>query len=129
MTWRETPTPAATLDNEEIADGRPMRENGQMLMMWLRLMRPCLPGVAALLGASHPVLAQTSFSSDDTSAYCRQLTDLYRRFVAPPAGWSTDLEASLALEACRKGNPEGIPVLEKKLRESQVSVPGREFKP
>lgn len=99
-----------------------------ILMMWLRLMRPPLLKFAILLGVSDPVAAQ-NFSADDTTAYCRQLADLYRRFVLPPAGWGTDLDATYALEACRKGNPEGIPVLEKKLRENRVSIPGKEFKP
>jgi hypothetical protein len=99
-----------------------------ILMMWLRLMRPPLLKLAILLGVSNPVAAQV-FSADDTTAYCRQLADLYHRFVLPPAGWGTDLDATYALEACRKGNPEGIPVLEKKLRENRVSIPGREFKP
>ena len=100
-----------------------------MPMCWLRLMRPSLLWVAVLLGASHPVVAQTPSAPDDTTAYCRQLADLYRRFVLPPAGWGADLEATYALEACRKGSPEGIPVLEKKLRDNRVSIPGKEFKP
>lgn len=100
-----------------------------MPMTWLRLMRPSLLSVAALLGASHPVIAQTPLAPDDTTAYCHQLADLYRRFVLPPAGWGADLEATYALEACRKGNPEGIPVLEKKLRDNRVSIPGKEFRP
>lgn len=92
-------------------------------MPWLRLM-----AFAILLGVSHQSVAQT-FSTDDNRGYCRQLTDLYRRFVLPPAGWGSDLEANFALDACAKGNPEGIPVLEKKLRENRITVPGREFKP
>jgi hypothetical protein len=100
-----------------------------MPMSWLGLMRPSLLWVAVLLGASHPVVAQTPSAPDDTTAYCRQLADLYRRFVLPPAGWGADLEATYALEACRKGNPDGIPVLEKKLRDNRVTIPGKEFKP
>jgi len=100
-----------------------------MPMTWLRLLRLSLLGVAVLLGASHPVVAQTSVAPDDTTAYSRELADLYRRFVLPPAGWGADLEATFALEACRKGNPDGIPILEKKLRDNRVSIPGKEFKP
>src|SRR5262245_27600906 len=100
-----------------------------MPMSWFRLMRPSLLGVAVLLGASHPVIAQTPVAHDDTTAYCRQLADLYRLFCLSPAGWGADLEATYALEACRKGNPEGIPVLEKKLRDNRVTIPGKEFKP
>jgi hypothetical protein len=100
-----------------------------MLMNWLRLLRLSLLGVAVFFGASHPVVAQTPVVADDTTAYCRELADLYRRFVLPPAGWGADLEATFALEACRKGNPDGIPILEKKLRDNRVSLPGKEFKP
>src|SRR5215468_11139391 len=100
-----------------------------MPMTWLRRLRLSLLGVAVLLGAPHPVVAQTSVAADDTTAYCRELADLYRRFVLPPAGWGADLEATFALEACRKGNPDGIPILEKKLRDNRVSIPGKEFKP
>lgn len=99
-----------------------------ILMTRLGLMRFSLWTFAILLGVSHQVVAQT-FSGDDNRAYCRQLVDLYRRFVLPPAGWGADLEATFALDACGKGDPEGIPVLEKKLRENRISVPGREFKP
>jgi hypothetical protein len=92
------------------------------------LMRLSLWALAILLCVSHQAAAQTG-AVDDSVSYCRQLADLYRRFVLPPAGWGADLEATFALEACRKGNPEGIPILEKKLRESRISLPGREFKP
>jgi hypothetical protein len=98
-----------------------------MLMTWLRLLRLSSLGVAVFFGASHPVVAQTPVAAD--TAYCRELADLYRRFVLPPAGWGADLEATFALEACRKGNPDGIPILEKKLRDNRVSLPGKEFKP
>jgi hypothetical protein len=100
-----------------------------MPMTWLRLVRSSSLRVAVLLGVSLPVVAQTLVAPDDTTAYCRQLADLYRRFVLPPAGWGADLEATYALEACRKGNPEGIPVLEKRLRANRISIPAKEFKP
>jgi len=100
-----------------------------MPMSWLGLMRPSLLWVAILLGGRRIINTKTPPTPDDTTAYCRQLADLYRRFVLPPAGWGADLEATYALEACRKGNPEGIPVLEKKLRDNRVSIPGKEFKP
>src|SRR5215468_6167434 len=96
--------------------------------MWRRLMRHPLWMFAILFDVSHQVAAQTA-PLDDNQAYCRQLADLYRKFVLPPAGWGADLEATFALEACRKGNPDGIPILEKKLRDNRVSIPGKEFKP
>lgn len=81
--------------------------------------------IAALVSLSGSASAQ----SDQEKAYCRQLVDLYRRYVQSGPGRRFDVEATLALEACRKGDPEGIPVLEKKLRENHIAVPGGEFKP
>lgn len=79
------------------------------------------------LAACH--LPGSTFAQSDDKAYCRQLVDLYRRYVQNAPGRRSDVEATLALEACRKGDPEGIPVLERKLRENNISVPGGEFKP
>lgn len=81
--------------------------------------------VATLAFLPSSAKAQT----DQEKTYCRQLVDLYRRYVQSARGQRYDIEASLALEACRKGDPEGIPVLEKKLRENRIAVPGGEFKP
>jgi hypothetical protein len=74
-------------------------------------------------------LPSPSLAQGDDKTYCRQLVDLYRRYVQNAPGRRSDVEATLALEACRKGDPEGIPVLEKKLRENHIAVPGGEFKP
>ncbi len=79
------------------------------------------------LAACH--LPGSTLAQSDDKTYCRQLADLYRRYVQNSPGRRSDVEATLALEACRKGDPEGIPVLEKKLRENNISVPGGEFKP
>lgn len=87
--------------------------------------------VVLVLGAALPAGAQTtSFAIDDTT-YCRQLVELYRKFVLPPAGWGADLEATHALNACSagKGDPKSIALLEKRLRENKISLPAREFKP
>jgi hypothetical protein len=65
----------------------------------------------------------------DDKAYCAELSSLYRRYVQNSPGRQFDVEASVALDDCRKGNTEAaIPVLEKKLRESGFSLP-KEFKP
>ena len=65
----------------------------------------------------------------DDNAYCAELSSLYRRYVQNSPGRQFDVEASVALDDCRKGNTaRGIPVLEKKLRESGFSLP-EEFKP
>lgn len=90
-------------------------------------MKPCLLIITALISIAFSDSALSQ--SDQDKAYCRQLVELYRRHVQSAPGRRYDVEATLALEACRKGDPEGIPVLEKKLRENRIAVPGGEFKP
>ena len=70
--------------------------------------------------------------AQDDRAYCNQLVDLYRKYVQNSPGRQFDVEASVALEDCRKGTntQRAIPILEKKLRASNITVPGGgEFKP
>ena len=75
-------------------------------------------------------LATDAHAQSDDKAYCAQLVDLYRRYVQNSPGRGFDVDASRALDDCRKGNPEGIPVLEKKLRDNKITPPGGgEFKP
>jgi len=65
----------------------------------------------------------------DDRTYCNKLIRLYRRYIQNSPGHQFDIEALDALEQCRKGKFEaGIPVLEKKLRQGQISLPGN-FKP
>jgi len=65
----------------------------------------------------------------DDRAYCTELSSLYRRYVQNSPGRQYDVDASVALENCRKGNTAAaIPVLEKKLRDSGFSLP-KEFTP
>ena len=65
----------------------------------------------------------------DEKAYCTELSSLYRKYVQNSPGRQFDVEASVALDDCRKGNTAAaIPVLEKKLRESGFSLP-KEFTP
>jgi hypothetical protein len=85
--------------------------------------------ILLLLASAVLALPGAALAQSDDKAYCAQLADLYRRYVQNAPGRRSDVEATLALEACRKGNPEGIPVLEKKLRENNITVPGGEFKP
>jgi hypothetical protein len=85
---------------------------------------------AALMTVALVPLATAAHAQADDKAYCAQLVDLYRRYVQNSPGRGFDVEASRALDDCRKGNPEGIPVLEKKLRENKITPPGGgEFKP
>ncbi|MBV8186073.1 MAG: hypothetical protein JO339_02430 [Alphaproteobacteria bacterium] len=65
----------------------------------------------------------------DDKAYCADLSALYRKYVQNSPGRQFDVEASVALDQCQKGNTAAaIPVLEKKLRESGFSLP-KELKP
>jgi hypothetical protein len=83
-----------------------------------------LPAVALAVAGS---LAPPAYADD--KAYCAELSSLYRRYVQNSPGRGFDVEASVALGDCQKGNTEAaIPVLEKKLRESGFSLP-KEFKP
>jgi hypothetical protein len=85
---------------------------------------------AVLMPVALLPLATAAHAQADDKAYCTQLVDLYRRYVQNSPGRGFDVEASRALDDCRKGNPEGIPVLEKKLRENKITPPGGgEFKP
>jgi len=85
--------------------------------------------LALVIVASDPLAMARAQGGDQ--AYCAQLTELYRRYVQNAPGRRFDVEASVALEDCKKGNAaEAIPVLEKKLRENRITPPGGgEFKP
>ena len=79
-----------------------------------------------------PAMAPTMGHAQDDQAYCNQLVDLYRRYVQNSPGRQFDAEATKALEDCRRGTnmADAIPVLEKKLRASRITLPGGgEFKP
>ena len=71
-------------------------------------------------------------SAQEDRTYCNQLVDLYRRYVQNSPGRQFDIEATKALEDCRKGTntTDAISVLEKRLRASRITPPtGGEFKP
>ena len=82
--------------------------------------------VLAALASAPPAQAQ----SDDT-AYCTQLSQLYRRYVQNATGRRVDVEAIQALDDCSRGKAaSAIPVLEKRLRDAKITPPGSgEFKP
>ena len=70
--------------------------------------------------------------AQEDRTYCNQLVDLYQRYVKNSPGRQFDIEATKALEDCRKGTntADAISVLEKKLRASRITPPsGGEFKP
>ena len=69
-------------------------------------------------------LPSTSDAQGGDAAYCAQLSTLYRRYVQNSPGREYDAEAAVALDDCQKGNTgAGIPILEKKLRESGFTLP------
>ena len=87
-----------------------------------RILLPLLAFILALPTA-------TDAAQGDDKAYCAQLAAMYRRYVQNGPGKRFDVEASVALDDCGKGNTAtAIPVLEKKLHESGFSLP-EEFKP
>ena len=75
-------------------------------------------------------LAPVVRAQGDDKAYCTQLSDLYRRYVQNATGRRVDVEALQALDDCSRGRAAAaIPVLEKRLRDAKITVPGGEFKP
>lgn len=73
------------------------------------------------------LLAPSAAHADDAS-YCAQLSDLYRRYLLGSGDGNKfpDVAASVAMDECARGNyAEGIPVLEKRLRDARFSLPKR----
>jgi len=86
-----------------------------------RWLRP-LVGLLALW----PALA---LAQSNDAAYCDQLTALAYKFVGSSGGDGRnypDLNTLGAISDCRKGNyARGIPYLEKRLRDSHITLPAR----
>ena len=65
----------------------------------------------------------------DDVGYCRALAQSYERYVVKLDSGHTvqsgSTAGSVALEQCRNGNPAGIPVLERELRNAKVDLPAR----
>ena len=80
---------------------------------------------AVVLAAPH------AEAQGDDKAYCAELSQLYRKYVQNATGRRIDVEALQALDDCSRGKPAtAIPVLEKRLRDAKITVPGGgEFKP
>ena len=65
----------------------------------------------------------------DDAAYCRALIEKYQAFIVKTGGHSPNpgtADGSAAVEQCRAGNPAGIPILERKLRDAKVDLPKRD---
>ncbi|HLG49120.1 MAG TPA: hypothetical protein VKY24_22940 [Reyranella sp.] len=90
-------------------------------------MRPLL--FALLLAALSPATAFAQSAAD--LAYCNRLADLYDRYLGQ-ADYGSErgyapgsLDSQVASAQCRAGNPAGIPVLERLLRNNGFSLPPR----
>ena len=86
----------------------------------------------ALVAFAGPAAAQgrTQGSAEDL-AYCNRLSDLYERYIGgspfgPREGLTSgDLAGKVAVAQCRQGDPQGIPVLERRLRANGFTLPRR----
>ena len=74
-------------------------------------------------------LSSVSLAQSGDAAYCNQLAALAYKYVGGSGGdgrSAPDLNTIGAIEDCRKGNyAKGIPYLEKRLRDSRVTLPPR----
>ena len=71
--------------------------------------------------------AQALTSADDT-AYCAQLSALYRRYIGDTGSSRIipDVAAATAMDQCERGNTAaGTPVLERKLLAARFTLPAR----
>ena len=71
-------------------------------------------------------LAASAQSSD--AEYCKALVAKYETYVVRINGRSPSpgtVDGSVAAEQCKAGNPAGIPVLERKLKDARVDLPAR----
>jgi hypothetical protein len=89
-------------------------------------MRTAFLLLIALIPAS--ALAQSSAAD---IAYCNRLADTYERYIGRNE-FSTSrefgrgsLDGDVASSQCRQGNPAGIPVLERVLRNNRFTLPPR----
>jgi hypothetical protein len=82
--------------------------------------------LAVLLAAS---LAIPAAAQSADAAYCNALIQQYHRYVVKVGSHSPNtgsLDGNVAVEQCRAGNTTaGIPILEQKLRNAGVTLPGR----
>ena len=82
--------------------------------------------IAPVLGL---LLSLGTVARADDATYCQALARDYQRYVVKIDSGHTvqrgPLDASVALEQCRNGNPAGIPVLERELRNAKVDLPAR----
>jgi hypothetical protein len=75
------------------------------------------------------LFASSAFAEKSDAEYCAELTGLANKFVSGGGGDGRsfpDLFTQEAIANCHKGNyAQGIPVLEKRLRDSRMTLPAR----
>jgi hypothetical protein len=79
--------------------------------------------LAACLIAGMALAPFAAFGQSADAKYCMALSDLYRK--TSPKTESPDAEVPAAMAKCRAGDTSGIPVLEKALTDSKVTLPPR----
>jgi hypothetical protein len=77
-----------------------------------------------ILGSAVTMITAAAFAQGSgDAAYCRALTDKYRTVTG---GTQNNQAVVEAMDQCAKGNTAaGIPVLEKALKDNQVTLPPR----
>jgi hypothetical protein len=82
-----------------------------------------------VLAAASVLLPAVAFAQDDDKAYCAKLGALASRYIGSAGGdgrQAPDLNVLGAISDCDKGRyDKGIPYLEKRLRDSRITVPPR----
>ena len=84
--------------------------------------------LSLMLAAASPIAAVAQ--SPDV-AYCMRLSEVYERYIGRNEFSSNrefgrgSLDGDVASAQCRAGNPSGIPVLERVLRNNGFSLPPR----
>jgi hypothetical protein len=73
-------------------------------------------------------LPLTASAQSSDAEYCKALVAKYETYVVRINGRSPSpgtVDGSVAAEQCKAGNPAGIPVLERKLKDARVDLPAR----
>ena len=86
-------------------------------------------GGTTLLMVASVLLARPATAEMSDAAYCAKLTELALRYTGR-VGLQGDLKPTtttkVAIDACERGNfADGIPVLEKTLRDNRFTLPAR----
>ncbi len=84
-----------------------------------------LLGIALLAVTLSPVAA--SAQSADAS-YCSALAGTYERYLdmnSRRGQQPQSLDTRVAIEKCKAGDPSGIPVIEKALKDARIDLPPR----